>query len=102
MRDRKVPHFILMENLYEIKQILSSLTRDPISRRFYYYVGSFQIIIYTNRIQESAPPNGHDCLTVYSTVDVVLFEYENDNCSESLFINMNNDYRFKNYNPIKY
>jgi hypothetical protein len=92
-------------NLYIIRRRLAERERRPGLNYWDYYIGDFVVKIHPDRIQEHAPIVKGDRITNYAVLDVNLYEMSWDSGRThkyEQFVNLEQDSRFKNYQPIKY
>lgn len=93
-------------NTYVVRRRLAELTRYPHTPYFHYYIGQFNLKMFTVRIQDHTDYGPDDRITHHDVVDVYVYETKRFQGSESEKydeqIDLEQDSRFKNYAPIKY
>jgi len=90
-------------NIYVIRQKLAVLKRMPGESHYQFEVGRFQVKIWTNRIQDGFTSDAN--ILSYNHVDVNLYETPPQFAQSNLiseYIHLDRDFRFINYQPIKY
>jgi hypothetical protein len=88
------------KNIYVIRHKLGNLKPcHGNTGRWEYGVGPFNVVIFAYDIGD-VPPNQADNLLRFDKVDVVLNEFTKDGSASS--VRLNDDPRFKNYEPIQY
>lgn len=88
------------KNIYVIRHKLG--LRKPVhgnSGRWEYAVGNFNVVMFAYDTGD-VPPSQQDSILRFETVDVVLNEFTKDGTASS--VRLNDDPRFKNYEPIQY
>lgn len=93
-------------NLYVIRRRLAELVKPPGGSCFHYYVGNFIVKIFTDRVQDHVFHGPDDRITRHDIVDIILVEIKRfvggNGATTEEFIGLEQDSRFKNYQPIKY
>jgi hypothetical protein len=80
-----------MNNIFQIRQTLKGLKKKPWKSYYRYNIGNFELDIYPYHSFASVGESGHaDVYTRYR-------KYGRD-----VSVNLEKDYRFKHYKPIKY
>lgn len=88
------------KNIYVIRHKLGLLKPcQGNTGRWEYGVGPFNVVIFAYDVGDT-PPNQADNLLRFEKVDVVLNEFTKDGTASS--VRLNDDPRFKNYEPIQY
>lgn len=94
-----------VKNIYVIRRNLANLKRLEYGN-YEYMVGSrlppfFMVKIYTHRIQDPPLEDPNDNILKHSRVDVIVDEH-NSRTGFYDRLNLSQDPRFKNYQPIQY
>lgn len=88
------------KNIYVIRHKLGNLKPCRGSGgRWEYGIGQFNVVIFVYDIGD-VPRDQADNLLKFEKVDVVLNEFTKDGAASS--VRLNDDSRFKNYEPIQY
>jgi hypothetical protein len=89
-----------VKNLYVIKRRLADLKTLQYGG-FEYHVGDFVVKIYTQPFKGMNTIDKNDCIVKHEKVNVLLNELNKRNGFYER-VNLENDPRFSNYEPIKY
>lgn len=89
------------KNIYVIRHKLNDLKRGPHTNHFEWRIGPFVVKIFPD---EHGDPAAHEYLTQYDTVTVHVYEprRQADGASQQQYVSLQEDSRFKNYQPIQY